>query len=101
MIKKVLKKLLSMRNHSEYKKKKKKKKVNGYYFDGKKSIVLTKITKKENMFLPYNEFEIEILIDNVVVVALKENGLMPDKPRIIGHSKITKDKYSSTARKEK
>ena len=28
------------------------------------------------MFLPYNEFEIEILIDNAVVVALKENGLM-------------------------
>ena len=53
------------------------------------------------MFLPYNEFEIEILIDNAVVVALRENGLMPDKPRIIGHSKITKDKYSSTARKEK
>ena len=26
---------------------------------------------------------------------------MPDKPRIIGHSKITKDKYSSTARKNK
>ena len=41
MIKKVLKKLLGMQNHSEYKKKKKKKKkVNGYYFDGKKCIVL-------------------------------------------------------------
>ena len=41
MIKKVLKKLLSMRNRSAYKKKKKKKKkVNGYYLDGKKRIVL-------------------------------------------------------------
>ena len=41
MIKRALKKLLSMRNRSAYKKKKmKKKKVNGYYFDGKKSIVL-------------------------------------------------------------
>ena len=35
-----LEKIVDMRNHSEYKKKKKKKKVNGYYFDGKKSIVL-------------------------------------------------------------
>ena len=61
----------------------------------------TKITKKENMFLPYNRFEIEILIDNAVVVALRENGLMPDKPRVIGHSKIAKDKYSSSVRKHK
>ena len=43
MIKKVLKKLLSMRNRSAYKKRKKKKKViDGYYFDGKKSITLYK-----------------------------------------------------------
>ena len=43
MIKKVLKKLLNMRNHSAYKKRKKKKKViDGYYFDCKKSITLYK-----------------------------------------------------------
>ncbi len=44
MIKKVLKKLLNMQNHSAYKKKKKKKKkvIDGYYFDGKKSITLYK-----------------------------------------------------------
>ena len=53
------------------------------------------------MFLPYNELEIEILIDNAVVDALIKNGLMPDKPRVIGHSKIVKDRYSSTAKKQK
>ena len=45
MIKKVLKKLLSMQNRLAYKKRKKKKKViDGYYFDGKKSIILYKDT---------------------------------------------------------
>lgn len=44
MIKKVLKKLLNMQNHSVSKKKKKRKKkiLDGYYFDGKKSITLYK-----------------------------------------------------------
>ena len=44
MIKKVLTNLLNMQWHSVLRKKKKrirnKKKVNGYYFDGKKSIVI-------------------------------------------------------------